>query len=177
MKSSLSLRIFCFCGLAFGVAHALLALVRGEPAGAAIGRGVFVGVFFGGMMAAVLDIMHTMGLKSRGFDPDVVGVGVDVRETIEIPLPPEQALARCRDALERTRVTKVRVDPASATVKGRGRMSWASLGEEVKCRVEPAGGGSRVEIRSRPVLRTTLVDYGKNRQNVERIRAALAQAG
>jgi carbon monoxide dehydrogenase subunit G len=102
---------------------------------------------------------------------------VDVRESLEVPLPPEQALARCRAALERMRVNGLKVDPASATVRGRGRMTWASFGEQVECRVHPAGRGSRVEIRSRPTVPTTLVDYGKNRQNVEKVRAHLAQAG
>jgi hypothetical protein len=176
LKAPLFLRIFCIFGLSYAVLRALRALAEGEPASRAIGLSTVAGIVVGLAMAFILPAMNSVGLKLRGFDPDTDGVDVDVRRTVEVPLPPEQALARCREALERMRAKRMRVDPASATVEGRGRISWASFGEEVLCRVEPAGGGSRVEIRSRPVLRTTLMDCGKNLENVERIRAALVQA-
>lgn len=178
MRSSLFLRTFLFCGLGYGVLQAVMGLVQGEPASRAIGFGAFVGILFGLAMATILGIAHSVGLKRRGFDPDREGgLAVDVRESLEVPLPPEQALEHCRAALERMRVKGVQVDPALATVSGRGRMTWASFGEQVECRVQPADRGSRVEIRSRPTVRTTIVDYGKNRQNVANIRAHLAQAG
>ncbi|BCB89330.1 hypothetical protein Psuf_066430 [Phytohabitans suffuscus] len=48
-----------------------------------------------------------------------------------------------------------------------------SWGERVSCVVEPSGGGSRVVVRSRSRLSTTLFDWGKNGDNVERVISAL----
>lgn len=90
---------------------------------------------------------------------------MDAREAVTLSLPPDQALEHCRLALERARFSAVRMETASRMVRAHGKMTWTSFGEEIEC---------RVEIRSRPVLRTTIVDYGKNRENVERIRAFLA---
>jgi hypothetical protein len=167
-------RIFGFCGLFFGFFQAVLVLAQGGPPGKAIGVGVVAGLFFGLSMAVVLSAMHRWGMKKRGFDPGSSDSSVDVRERITLPLASDQALALCRSAVEQVpKARGVRVNAESATLAARVGMSWASFGEHIECRVQPGDGGSTLEIRSRPALRTTIVDYGKNRENVERIRAVL----
>lgn len=91
---------------------------------------------------------------------------MDAREAVTLSLPPDQALEHCRLALERARFSAVRMETASRMVRAHGKMTWTSFGEEIEC---------RVEIRSRPVLRATLFDFGINRGNVARIHAALAK--
>jgi hypothetical protein len=49
-----------------------------------------------------------------------------------------------------------------------------SYGEVVRCTVEPAGGGSRIVVQSRSQVWTTLIDWGKNRDNVDATVAALS---
>ncbi len=100
---------------------------------------------------------------------------VNVRERITVPLPPEQALAACRAAVEQVpKATGVQLD-TQTTLQARVGMTWRSNGERIRCSVRPVDGGSEVEIHSRPWLRTTLLDLGKNRENVDRIRAALEE--
>lgn len=100
---------------------------------------------------------------------------VNARERILVPLAPEDALALCRPAVERVPNAKgVQMD-SPGTLRARVGMSRASWGERITCRVRPVDSGSEVEIHSRPWLRTQIVDGGKNRENVERIRAALAE--
>lgn len=174
MHSNRFFSIFWTTALSFGLVTAVMGLVEGRSVGPALVVGLICGVSFGVLMASILTPVHRWSLRQRGFDPDAEDPGVDVHEAVALRLPPEQALARCRAALEQMRASEVRADSASVTVRGRSRAGWASWGERIECRVQPADGGSRVEIRSRPWLRTTIVDYGQNRQNVERIRAFLA---
>jgi hypothetical protein len=88
-------------------------------------------------------------------------------------LPPEQALALCRAAVEQAPGVKdVRLD-SPATLRARVGATRRSWGERIRCSVRAVDGGSEVAIHSRPRVRTTLVDYGKNRENVDCIRAAL----
>ncbi|HEU4883136.1 MAG TPA: DUF1499 domain-containing protein [Longimicrobium sp.] len=167
-------RIFCFTGLAFGLFQVVMGLLRGYTPGLAIISGVVSGVFFGLGMAVVLNESHRWGTKRRGFDPDDPDFSVDARKGVALPISPDEALERCRTVLEADmRFSKVRTDPAEWTVQARARWSWSSLGEKIECRVYSRDDGSQVEIRSRPVVPSTIADYGKNRENVERIRALL----
>lgn len=167
-------RIFGFCGLSFGSFVTIFTLLGSRSLSLAIRMGMVAGLLFGLMMAITLTAVHWWSMRRRGFDPDAKGSRVDVRASVALALPPEEALARCRAALEANRHFRdVRVDPASGTVNARSRMSWASFGEVIECRVQPGDGGSTLEIRSRSAVRSTIVDYGKNRENVERIRAFL----
>lgn len=173
MRTGIFSRLFLYCGFFFGVFQALESAWQGASVGEAIFVGVGAGLFFGLFMAAFGTLMHKRALRRRGIDPDGPDAGVDARESLTLPLSPDQALGRCRTALEaNTQFGQVRVDPASGMVLARARVSWASFGEKIECRVQPLDGSSQVEIRSRPWLSTTLIDYGKNRENVRRIRAA-----
>ncbi len=178
MRTTLFNRVFIFSSVPYGLFWAVTGVLRGKPAGSAIAVGIALGVVFGLTMAAVIPAMHRWGLRRRGFDPESGDSGVDVRERITLPLTSHQALALCRSAVEQVpKASDVRVDAASATLEARVNGTWASWGERIECRVTPADGATEVSIRSRPALRTTIVDYGKNRENVERIRAFLARQG
>jgi uncharacterized protein (DUF1499 family) len=176
MQSSLFFRVFCFCGILFGALQALLAAVQGASAGETVFIGLSAGLFFGLFLAAFVTAAHHWRLKKTGMNPATTDTRVDVQERITLPLPSDQALALCRSAVTQVpRASDVQVDAAAAMVAARVGMSWASFGEHIECRVTPAEGAAVVSIRSRPVLATTLVDYGKNRENVERIRAYMAR--
>lgn len=55
-------------------------------------------------------------------------------------------------------------------------MSWKSFGELVEVSVKPNGGNKTlIEITSKPSLPTTMVDYGKNQENVEALVGFLRQ--
>jgi uncharacterized protein (DUF1499 family) len=176
MQSRLFFRVFCVCGTLFGALQALLAAVQGASAGETVFIGLSAGLFFGLFLAAFITAAHHWRLKKTGMNPATTNTRVDVQERITLPLPSDQALALCQSAVTQVpKATVVQVDAASATLEARVGMTWASFGERIELSVTPAGGATEVSIRSRPVLRTTIADYGKNRENVERIRAFLAR--
>ncbi|HEX6368653.1 MAG TPA: hypothetical protein VF006_06970 [Longimicrobium sp.] len=168
------LRMFCVSGLLFGTYRALLTLLDGGSAGEAIGTFVSAGLFFGLFMGVAITALHWWRVKQAGLDPATVSADVDVRERIRLPLPVDQALELCRSAVRRVPgASDIRVNAAAATVEARVGMTLMNLGQRIECRVTPAGGTAEVSIRSRPSLRTAIIDYGKNHENVHRIRTQL----
>lgn len=167
-------RIFWYCGLTFGLFQFAATLVQSRSFVAAVCIGAAAGIFFGLAMGLTLTTLSRWAMKRRGVEPGPGGMAVDVSDGVLLPLPAPQGLERCRAALAASRGLKeVRVDPARGAAYARGRLSWASFGEKIECRVAAVEDGSWVTIRSRPVLSTTAVDYGKNRENVQRIRTQL----
>lgn len=174
MLAVIYLRVFCLAGLFVGTSRALLTLLDGGSARDAIGTFVSAGLFFGVFMGLAITALHWWRVKQAGFDPATVSANVDVRERVCLPLPLDQALELCRSAVRRVPgATDIRVNAAAATVEARVGMTLMSQGQRIECRVAPAGGTAEVSIRSRPSLRTAIIDYGKNHENVHRIRTQL----
>jgi hypothetical protein len=96
--------------------------------------------------------------------------------TIELPVAPDRALDICTRALESSDlgIQRKTTNPATFTVEGITGTSFVSWSEEIKVRVSPGvrAGTSRVTIRSES---WQLLDWGKNRTNVERLRERIQE--
>lgn len=89
-----------------------------------------------------------------------------------IAVPPEQVAQRAHQVLSAMqKVTGVTTSPPY--VKAKTGVSMASWGAKVSVHIEPAQGGTAVRIRSECAIPLQLVDYGKNRKNVEQIASGL----
>jgi hypothetical protein len=64
-------------------------------------------------------------------------------------------------------------DVAAGRYVVRTRWSWRSFGEDVAVELTGDPTAPVAHITSHPVVRTTLLDYGKGRSNVQRVAAAL----
>jgi hypothetical protein len=63
---------------------------------------------------------------------------------------------------------------ASGKLVFRTGLSWSSWGEVISLRLEPIDETSTlVHLHSRPWLPTTLIDYGKNQQNLAQLQRML----
>lgn len=148
-----------------------------DPAGLGIiaATGVVAGLFFGILMSAVLGRWQSRAADRRRLTdpaaPDAVDVGVHRRSTVRVEVPAAEILRRSSDAagvLRRGRVTAV--EEADRIVTLRVGMSWRSWGEWVVLRLHPQSPSvTEVIVTSRPVFPWTLVDYGVNASNVERV--------
>jgi hypothetical protein len=93
-------------------------------------------------------------------------------ETLEVPAAPQETLRRVWEVLAQSfggSVDQVSGTELAVTTAG----SFRSWGERVSCTVEPTQAGSRIVVRSRSRLSTTLLDWGKNGDNVEHVIGAL----
>jgi hypothetical protein len=148
-----------------------------DPAGLGIiaATGAVAGLFFGILMSVVLGRWQWRAANRRRLAdpaaPDAVDVGVHRRSTVRVEVPAAEILRRSSDAagvLRRGRVTAV--EEADRIVTLRVGMSWRSWGERVVLRLHPQSPSvTDVVVTSRPVFPWTLVDYGVNASNVERM--------
>jgi hypothetical protein len=138
--------------------------------------GALGGLFFGIVMSAVLGTWQwrAAARRRRATDPaapDAVDVGVHRRSTVRVEVPAAEILRRSGDVagvLRRAKVTAV--EEADRIVMLRVGMSWRSWGERVELRLHPQSPSvTDVIVTSRPVFPWTLVDYGVNAGNVERV--------
>ena len=92
-------------------------------------------------------------------------------ETITVPVPVADAFQRSVSATEALKRAKVdQSDEQAGVVELKVGVSFKSWGERVRIELSPEGEGStRAQVTSRASLKTTMADYGKNRDNVQRV--------
>ena len=121
----------------------------------------------------------TVGIGGLHFAFARVGarvLDVDQTDQFVVTRPVDSAVSAAEDALRGVGVDRPRVEQAGGAVvlEGRTRMTWKSFGETVRVELGPrVGDATPVHVTSRPWLRTTIADYGKNLANVRAIRAAI----
>ena len=159
-------------GLVVGLGAAVVLGATGESPGRAAALGLAVGVgvavFFGGIMALVLGSVDAVSDRApqdarpgpRQDTAVQVRAGADLSERIVAAL--RGLPADVREA-----------DVAAGRYRARTRWSWKSWGEEVTVQLSGDGAALEAVVSSRPVVGTTVVDYGKGRSNVAAVAEAL----
>lgn len=91
--------------------------------------------------------------------------------TFEMALPPEQAEAAVYEAFCRAGLQGVA--GGGGVLRGSAPLSWLGWGEVVTATIGHGPRGALVRLHSESSLPTTLLDWGKNRRNVEGVLAHL----
>lgn len=129
---------------------------------------LFLTFFFGIGMSLILVTLHKHGLKKLGIQ-EFTDENLGVRQTKSI-----------KTNLGKTELfNKLKSDPVIRTMKMietengitlKTGMTWKSFGEEIKI-IHKSENNSNFEyqISSNPKLKYTIVDYGKNLQNLNSI--------
>jgi hypothetical protein len=101
--------------------------------------------------------------------------GKGYSESVTISLPIADAYQRCVSAAEAIPRGKLKqADESERRVELKTGLSIKSWGERMVLELESQGeAATSVQVSSRSWVPTTLVDYGKNRDNVERVIAWL----
>lgn len=151
----------------------LLFLRIGLPSGAVFGLitgliersaalGLVQGAIFGLLMGLVLTA--TTAARTRGRAPDLT---TRSRMDVHLAQPPTEALDDIVAILARFGARNI--VRGADRVTARTGVGWFSSGERVEITVRPDLDATIASITSRPRLRTTIADYGRNRENVERL--------
>jgi hypothetical protein len=172
-----ALRSYGLAFLGFGIPMGLIVgLTTGIWLGS-LSAGLLAGLagvaIMGGAFALVigtLDVVANRDASSRGpFGP---------RQEATVTMRPEADLPdRIQAALRQLNAEIRETDVAAGLFKARTRWTWRSFGEDVIVQITGDPDAPVAHITSRPVVRTTLVDYGKGRRNVEHLAAALETSG
>ena len=92
-----------------------------------------------------------------------------------LAVPPAEAFSRARAAAERMGWEMVAADSAAGRIEATATTAWFGFKDDVVIRVEPADGGSRVDVRS--VSRVGQSDVGTNAARIRAYFARLRAAG
>jgi hypothetical protein len=168
------LKIFFMAAPMFGFLMGLQEMVlQGVDLSHAVRGGLLMGLIFGLLMAAVLGTMQRLAVKKLG----VAGTGGPrSAHELEVPISFSEAFARSRRALEAIGARIGTEDAALGVIEGRVKISWKSWGELVRIEIRRGAGtpSTRLTISSAPALETTVIDYGKGAENVERVARIVA---
>ena len=94
--------------------------------------------------------------------------------TVTLNASPDAVLAAAADVLQRD--FRVRVSPVPGGLRGSIGASLLSWGEKLSVSVDSAGPeGTSVTVRSASAMPLQLIDYGKNRRNVQKLAGQLSE--
>ncbi len=162
------LKLFLATGVPFGILTGQIYLLLFSPSTGLI-AGLLAGILFGGFMSLILGTLHTWSVKRLPFkSKDVMDIH-QVR-SVEMKLPYDKVFDLCMESLRLIRKCKiVEENRSQGKIVARTGISWKSWGEIIAFDIHKTNDVIQVEISSRSVVHTTLVDYGKNLENVEKI--------
>ena len=124
--------------------------------------GISSGLFFGIVMTVILGGLHYFVGKNAA---------VNQAEKLLIPHPYEQAFNLVRTSIEDSIQGKlIASNTNTGVITAKTRMSWLSWGEKITISLEKdTDSTTNVWIQSKPFIRTTIVDYGKNKDNINKL--------
>lgn len=122
--------------------------------------GIISGILFGGFLVL---LVYVVGRLFSG--------SAHRTEVVMLNIPYNKALDLCVDSLHKISRSKIQEKNISlGKVVAKTGLSWKTWGDRIVFDVK-AINDDRVEVTvsSKPILFTTLVDYGKNAENINRI--------
>lgn len=164
------LKLFLATGIPFGIFMIIFnSFQHGISSG--LVTGAVEGIFFGIFMSLVLGFMHSRSVKRMSSGESDEAMGVHHVRNVELRLDYDMVFKLCIESLSRIKKCKIKnEDRSKGKLIAKAGMTWKTFGDVISFEIHKMGDDRiQVEVSSRPSLRTTLVDYGKNLENVERI--------
>ncbi|MGH9429482.1 MAG: hypothetical protein ACRD2L_24615 [Terriglobia bacterium] len=168
------LTIFLKTGVFFGFAMGLFYAFQSSSLSAGVRGGLAAGALFGFAMA-LLSYAADRQLSRRGINP----CNSDVRHYRLLIANGRinELFPLCKKALLSVKRCTLKTEDAdSGVLSAKVGFSWKSFGELVRVAIKPDRDGKMlIEISSAPSAPLTMVDYGKNFENIVEIESYLSR--
>ena len=164
--TKLYLRTFLLPGIPYGLLTAGFDLANGN--GFRLWKFLFLTFFFGVTMSLILVSFHKYRLKKNGVqEMTAQNLGVSQKKNLKSELNKSELIEKLKsDPI----IGKMKMQEIENGIILKTGMTWLSWGEEIRIILQTKGEcGFDYQIWSRPKLKMTLVDFGKNLENVTRI--------
>ena len=166
---NLYVKVFLGTGLPFGI---LMGLLYSQKYGCLEGgiRGILAGVSFGLIGSLLLVPLNNLFVRRTAFK-NSSNEKIDNAKRIRVRLSYSEVFNRCVNALNSIKSCRIlKKSQKEGALDAKIGASWKSWGELVSIRLrESSNGIIDVEISSKSAVRTTILDYGKNLDNIEKI--------
>jgi hypothetical protein len=136
------------------------------------GKDLVSAVTYGIFIAGGLGYLHIREVKKLGFILNEDAFSVHQKAVFPSILTSTEIMEKLKADPEIAK-WKLREEPDQVYLLAES--TWKSIGETISLRVEKHSGElNRIVIESKPANAFTLLDYGKNRQNIIRLHRLLA---
>ena len=170
------LKLFLATGIPFGIVMGVLYLLQHGFLEGLI-AGLFSGLFFGGFMSLILGTLHSWSVKRILPEKPKPSMGVHHVRNLELQVSYDKVFDLCIESLNLIKRCKIRKENRpQGKIDARAGITWKTWGDVILFDVRKIDiDRTQIIVSSRPAVRTTLVDYGKNLENVERISSFLEE--
>lgn len=133
---------------------------------------LFLIFFFGTTMSLILVSFHIKRLKRIGItDFTLENLKVSLTRVLKSELNLQELIEKLQD---NPTVGKMRLQKIENGILLKSGISWKSWGEEIKITLTSTHDTEfEYQVSSRPKMKATLLDYGKNLENVNRIESII----
>ena len=165
-----NLKIFLAGGIPFGIFTAVLfSYLYGIKLG--LSGGLISGSIFGFVMFIILGFLHSRAVEKIAGDISEESMATCQVRNIELPLPYDRAFDLCIKSL--SLISRCRVqeeDRSQGKIMARSSVNWKTWGDTISFEITGISDEkTAVKVSSRSTARSTIVDYGKNLENVKTI--------
>lgn len=162
-------------GLTFAVSQAaILAWLGGRTAEELLLRAVTDFVLFA-LLGLIITSIHSRIVKLKVRHESEQDFDIRQQRSLTLRLPYDKAFAVCGESVAAVRGRIKTANSSDGKIEARTGWTWKTFGCVITYVIKPAGERlTEVQVSSRPQVRTTLIDYGENLDNVERICAFLS---
>jgi hypothetical protein len=160
------LKLFLATGIPVGaLIGGFYSLLYGFPKG--LITGLFAGIFFGSSMS----LIHRWSVKQMFSGKSKEAMNVCHVRNIDLQVSYDKAFDLCIGALNLIKRCKIRnEDRSQGKIDAKVGMTWKTWGDVISFDVRKIDNDrTQIEVSSRPAVRTTLIDCGKNLENVKKI--------
>jgi hypothetical protein len=174
----LYLKLFLATGIPFGIFTAIFFTFQfGLFYG--LVSGLIEGIVFGSFMSLVCGFLHSWSVKQLPFGKSEAAMGVHHVRNTELLLPYDIAFTLCIKSLSSIKKCSIQSKNRSqGKIIAKTSMTWKTFGDVISFKLLKIDNDKiQVEVASRPIVRTTLIDYGKNLENVETILRIIKEHG
>lgn len=164
--TKLYVKTFFLTGIPFGLITIVFDLLDGD--GFKLLKFLFPAFFFGLIMSLTLVSLHKYRLKKYGVQElSDENLGVTQTKEIKTKLGKIELINKLKsDPI----ISKMKMIDTENGINLKTGMTWESWGEEIKIILKSENNSDfEYQISSSPKLKMTIVDYGKNLQNLTRI--------
>lgn len=136
--------------------------------GSDLTESMIIGLIFGTFMVVILGIANYISVKSRGGN---ASTSVVQESTVDLKLSMEEAFQYCKVATSTIKGTKVTFEDLNlGIIRAKTPLNISTWGDVIEFELHKVTEETtKVRVKSKPVLTTTIIDYGKNLENINKI--------
>ncbi len=128
---------------------------------------IIFAISYGLPMSLILGIVHYYHVKKIAKNGIV---DLSVKQSREIIIPSAGVLEKCREAIIEIGARIIEDKSNNRQIFAKTDASWKSWSEDIRIQIiNVTNNESKIIINSQPSLKTVMVDYGKDIENVEKL--------